>query len=218
MLRLPGGKSEGVRAVAYHDHCALVSSFTKWEDFDSCEQEAVGLPADPMKRWNMHTSWINYMRGDTEFVFVILFLRFPFTPILIAYWFLFPADIRATAYIKTTPAEAWVKSTSLCTIKKSAVWWYMFTPPRNALGKCNRSWRGPSTRWVGFKKCFSAWYAVGESLSKTVRWMSCHRPTSYPALQDTRKMGKGQFRFVQRKIKMHKRWLTWRNWKCGKLL
>lgn len=99
-----------------------------------------------------HTSWIKFMREDTEFLFIILFLSFPFTPILIAYWFLFPADIRATAYIKTTATEASGKSASLYTIKKSAVWWCTFTTPRSASGKYNHIWRGTSTRWVGFKK------------------------------------------------------------------
>lgn len=157
------------------------------------------------------------MREDIEFLFIILFLSFPFTPILVAYWFLFPADVQATAYIKTTATEASGKSTSPYTIKKSALWWCTFTTPRSALGIYNHFWRGTSTRWVGFKKHCSAWCPVGESLSKTVRRISCHQPTSFPALQDIHKMGKGQFWFVQHTIKMHKRWLTWRNCKCGKL-
>jgi len=65
--------------------------------------------------------------------------------------------------------------------------------------------KGTSTRWVGVKRCFCAWRLVGESLSKTARWVSCCQPTSHPALQGSHKMGKGQFWFVQRKTKMHEK-------------
>lgn len=82
------------------------------------------------------TAGWKYMRGDTKFLFIILFLWFPFTPIPIAYWFLFPADIWATVYIETTAAEASVKSTSLYTVRKSTVWYAALplweTPRENA--------------------------------------------------------------------------------------